>query len=323
MIEKPMDVLQHYQVRKSKKQKTAFLTDATAYAASLRYPVKTERGSFGSRNLVIGDPEKAEFLITAHYDTCAWLPLPNFITPFHVVLYMLYQFGIYLVCAIAATAVVMLISSVRWLATEPAGTLLSLLGGIASEWYYWGFVGLWLFAMFSMFGPANRRTANDNTSGVVTVLEIMATLPENLRQKVCFVLFDLEEAGLLGSSAYRKAHKAATNRQTVINLDCVGEGDEIFLIPGKQVRKDEALMDKLSALDGTWGRKSLKLHEKGFVFYPSDQASFPKGVAVAAFCRNRWVGSYLSRIHTHRDTVLDYTNVNILRAALISLLAKQ
>ncbi len=322
MIQKPMDVLEGYQVRKSKKQKTAFLTDASAYAASLRYPSKIEMGSFGTRNLVIGDPEKARYLITAHYDTCAWLPLPNFITPFNIVLYMLYQFVIYLVCAIVATAAVMLIGTVRWLAAEQTSELLSIFGGILSEWYYWGFIGLWIFAMFSMLGPANRRTANDNTSGVVTVLEIIATLPENLRDKVCFVLFDLEEAGLLGSSAYRKAHKAATNRQTVINLDCVGEGDEIFLIPGKQVRKDAALMDKLSALDGTWGRKSLKLHEKGFVFYPSDQASFPKGIAVAAFCRSRWVGSYLSRIHTHRDTVLDYTNVNILRAALISLICR-
>ena len=32
-----------------------------------------------------------------------------------------------------------------------------------------------------LLGPANPNNANDNTSGVVTVLEIMRTLPENYR----------------------------------------------------------------------------------------------------------------------------------------------
>ena len=86
-----MDVLINYQIRKSKKQKTAFISAVTAYAASQRYSTKIETGSFGCRNIVIGDAENADYLITAHYDTCAWMPLPNLVTPFNMPIYILYQ----------------------------------------------------------------------------------------------------------------------------------------------------------------------------------------------------------------------------------------
>ena len=166
-----------------------------------------------------------------------------------------------------------------------------------------------------------KHNANDNTSGVVTVLEILTSIPENLRDRVCFVLFDLEEAGLLGSAAYRKAHPASA-RQTVINLDCVGEGDGLYLIPNKTQRADEALMEKLQIFSGTYGKKTLRVHEKGLFFYPSDQMVFPRGMAVAAFRQHKLFGPYMGKIHTRKDTELDMTNVNILRAAIISLISQ-
>lgn len=307
MITKPMDVLHHYEIRKSKKQKSSFITAVTAYASSLRYTTKVEKGSFGCRNIVIGDPEKADYLITAHYDTCAWMPMPNMVTPFNLVAYCLYQ---------------LLILAVLFVVTMPAGVLIGWCLNSETIGYWIGYGLYWLLWIGLMFGPANRHTANDNTSGVVTVLEIMGSLPENMRDRVCFVLFDLEEAGLLGSASYRKTHKAATDRQIVLNMDCVGDGDEIFLIPGKTLRKNDGYMAKLQRIAGTWGKKSLAVHKEGFVFYPSDHVHFPKGVAIAAFQRNKLLGCYYGRIHTHRDMILDRTNVNILRTALISLIAQ-
>ena len=301
-----MDVLTHYEVRKSKKQKTAFLTAVTAYATSQRYSSKIEKGQFGCRNLVIGDAEHAEYLITAHYDTCAWMPIPNFVTPFNLPVYILYQIvllAVMLAGAIVPGMLARLLGASEEVALSVAGI------------FYW----IWIFAL--MFGPANRHCANDNTSGVVTLLEIMASMPDNLRGKVAFVLFDMEEAGLIGSASYRKSHKSATDRQIVLNMDCVGDGDEIVLIPNKRLRRDDCAMAKFQPLCGSFGCKSLHVHRKGFVFYPSDQANFPLGVAIAALRCNRWIGRYYGRIHTHRDTVLDRTNVNVLRAALISLIA--
>ena len=59
MITVPMDIDRLYPVRKSKKQKQAFREDVTRYATDLGYTCAVEKGSFGARNLVIGDPEKA------------------------------------------------------------------------------------------------------------------------------------------------------------------------------------------------------------------------------------------------------------------------
>ena len=60
------------------------------------------------------------------------------------------------------------------------------------------------------------------------------------------------------------------------------------------------------------------MRDKGFGFYPSDQMNFPYGVGVAALKRRKKI-LYLDRIHTSKDTVLDQTNVNILRAAITTL----
>ena len=71
----------------------------------------------------------------------------------------------------------------------------------------------WLIIMIWMlFGKANKHTANDNTSGIITIIESAIKLPEDLRDEVCFVLFDNEELGLLGSSAFSKEYKEVAER---------------------------------------------------------------------------------------------------------------
>lgn len=303
MITKPMDVLTHYEIRKSKKQKSAFISAVSAYASGLNYPVTVEKGSMGSRNIVFGDPENAQYLVTAHYDTPASIGLPNFITPCNPVAFILFQ----LLILVPFFAVAFL-----------AGLMVSLLTEDPTVIFWAAYIAYFAMLFLMMFGPANRHTANDNTSGVVTVLETMASLPDNLRDRVCFVLFDLEEAGLVGSSSYRKAHKAATQTQIVLNLDCVGDGNEIVLFPSKKLTKSDEKLNNLRKLCGQYGKKSISIREKGFAYYPSDQKQFPYGVGIAAFRRAKGVGLYCSRIHTWRDTILEQTNVNILRAAIIS-----
>ncbi len=306
MITKPMDVLECYGIRRTKKQKSTFIAAMMGYAEQCRYSMKIEDGRFGCRNIVIGDAQKAEIVVTAHYDTCAWMPMPNFVTPFNPVIYVLYQ---------------ILILMVLYAISLIPGALIGWLLSSQSAGYWIAYVLYWVLWIGLMFGAPNRHNANDNTSGVITVLEMMASLPENQRQKVCFVLFDLEEMGTLGSSVYRKTHKSATDRQLVLNLDCVGDGDTIMLIPSKALRKKDNAMSSLLSICGIVGRKRIVLHQKGPVIYPSDHMHFPNSVAIAAFRKTKFIGYYLDRIHTHRDTVLDRTNVNILRAALISLIS--
>lgn len=307
MISKPIDVLEQFPVRKSKKQKQAFRDAVQAYAQGLGYPVTVEKGSMGAKNIVMGDPNGANYLVTAHYDTPACMVVPNFLTPTNLLTFILYQ---------------LFLVAVLFLISGAAGFVVDLLTndfmlGFAA-WYVVYFGALLLM----MFGPANPHNANDNTSGVVTVLETLTSIPENQRHKVCFVLFDLEEAGLIGSASYRKAHKKATEKQIVLNLDCVGDGNELIMFPTAKLKKDKEKLIPLAKICGYFGEKSLLLKRKGFYIYPSDQGNFPYGVGIAAFRRAKFIGPYCSRIHTWRDTFLETTNVNILRAAIVSLICQ-
>lgn len=306
MLTNPMGVLRTYPVRKTKKQKQAFRDAVEAYASSAGYPCRVERGSFGCRNLILGDPESARYLVTAHYDTCARLPFPNFITPCNFLPFLGYQLLVVVLLLFTAFAV---------------GVLAGFAASSVDIGSAVGYLSIWVLLGLMFAGPANPSNANDNTSGVVTLLEIARTLPENQRHKVCFVLFDLEEAGLLGSASYRKAHRKATDSQLVLNLDCVGDGDHIRLFPTHRLKKDRKKLTSLYLACGYFGKKDVLVHEKGFSVYPSDQANFPWGVGICALRKGK-AGLYLSRIHTRRDTVLEETNVNILRAALTTFLCR-
>ncbi len=302
MLETPMDVLRQFPVRKTGKQKAAFRVALQSYAQRMGYSYREEKGHFGSRNLILGNPESASYLITAHYDTCAALPFPNLITPCNLFLFCLWQ--------VALSAAIILLAVI-------AGTAAGMLTQDHPLGFWIGYLCFWMILVMIYVGPANRNNANDNTSGVVTVLEIARTLPENQRKKVCFVLFDLEEAGLIGSSCYRKKHTQEISRQLVLNFDCVGDGDCLMMFPTGRLKKDKNRMAVLETMVGKFGKKTLSIRKRGFSVYPSDQMCFPYGVGICALRKGR-LGLYLSRIHTRRDTVLENTNVNILRAAITS-----
>ena len=55
-----------------------------------------------------------------------------------------------------------------------------------------------LFALIAlmiqlMVGFRNKHTANDNTSGIITLTRILESLPQEQRKKVCVIYFDNEE----------------------------------------------------------------------------------------------------------------------------------
>lgn len=233
------------------------------------------------------------------------MPFPNFITPCNAIAYFAYQFGVVL--------------GLLLLSVLPAALVGYLFDDFQAAYFVWYFSYLGLFALM-MLGPANPNNANDNTSGIVALLKLAESLPNEKRADVCFVLFDLEEMGLVGSKAYRKAHKAATDRQIVLNMDCVGDGDTIIAFPAKKLGADQSRMTQIRKLSYCDEQKKVAVHEKGFYVYPSDQRNFPYGVGIAAFKRSKCVGLYCDRIHTRRDTVLDENNVNILRDRLLAVI---
>lgn len=300
-------VLEHFPVRKSQSQKADFRDWLCRTLRGAGYDPRTETGKMlvTNHNVVVGDLDTAEVVLTAHYDTCAVLPIPNFITPRNPVVFILYQVLLALVmitlALIAELLVLRLIDSL-WVA------LLAMYAVII-------FLIWWMLA-----GKANKSCVNDNTSGVITLLEIALTLPEAQRSKAAFVFFDNEEKGLLGSAAFYKAHKAQMRGRLLLNFDCVSDGDHILLFPSKALRKSGTGPDRLERAFPSSGEKTVEVIRRGFSAYPSDQKHFPQGVGVAAFHRAPGVGYYLGRIHTGRDTVMDEANIELLRRGALSLL---
>lgn len=291
MTEIIKELLEHYQVRKTKKQKTAFLNWLTPFVKREGYAISVEKGSMGARNIIIGDPDRAKVVFTAHYDTCAVLPFPNFITPKNLAVYLLYQFGM-------AFLIMMPAFFIPW--------LLFLITGFYSTWMSlllaYGVLGLMIL------GPANKHTVNDNTSGVAAVLELMQALPEHLRQDAAFILFDLEEAGLFGSASFAGKHKKLMKSKPLVNFDCVSDGETMLFVFRK---KANHLLETFQQAFPEDSRAVPEFGRKGYI-YPSDQVNFSVGIGVSAMKRTKLGMLYLDRIHTPKDTVYREENIDYL-----------
>lgn len=295
-------ILEKWQVRKTRAQKDAFRALLQTHYPSLT----VEEGGLGrNRNLLLGDPNAVEVIVGAHYDTCAVLPFPNLIAPKSLLLSVLYALLIcipFLVLSQAVRALVLLLTPSPLLA------------------FYLSLTVFLLLFLLLLFGPANRHTANDNTSGVIALLELYEALPPALRERVCFVLFDNEEYGMLGSSFFKKRHGQAARQKLMLNFDCVSDGDHLLLVASRaaKARYEAALLGAFVPAEG----KTVELCDAGKAFYPSDQSCFSLSVALAAFKKTRCGLLYLDRIHTRRDTQFDETNLTMLVSGAAALLQK-
>ncbi len=296
-------LLEKFMVRKSKTEKSAFIDWVKDELKDSGYEVNVEKGSFGVRNIVIGDIEKAKVVYTAHYDTCAVMPVPNFITPTNFFIYLLYQLLLVLVIFLVSFGVAFGLALV-----------IPVLENFIYEIYLVCMFGILLLMMF---GPANKNTVNDNTSGTLTILEMIMNMPIKDREKVAFVLFDLEEGGLLGSSAFASKHKKILKEKLLINFDCVSDGDKLLFIFNKKAKGHEALLkDVYTSTDDVISQMVTK-----GAFYPSDQANVPVGVGVCSVIRGKKF-EYIDKIHTNKDTVCRDENIKYLVDKSIELVKK-
>lgn len=168
-------------------------------------------------------------------------------------------------------------------------------------------------------GPANAWTANDNTSGIVTLVELYHAMPQAMKEQVAFVFFDNEEAGLLGSAAFAKKHKKEDLKQKlVLNFDCVSDGDHFLFVLNKPAMQQYAEGFRAAFL--ATEQKTVLVESTAKAFYPSDQAKFPVNAAVAALNKDARWGLYMDKIHTEKDRVFDTDNIAFLRDGTLRLL---
>ena len=293
------EILEKYQVRKTRAQKTDFIEFATKRLGEMGYGCRIESGSFKARNIVVGDVSRAKVVFTAHYDTCPRLLIPNFITPKRLSIYLLYQ--------LLLTLGMLFIVGIASFLLGLCASLLSLDEGAAFGLCYFGSLLVLALLMYMLlFGPANKHTVNDNTSGVICLFEIMKRLPEQLRGEAAFIFFDLEEVGLVGSSSFAKKHKREMKDKLLINFDCISDGDNFLFALRKGAVGFKEIIER--AYQPTRGEGRAEVLSRG-VFYPSDQMAFPLGVGACALRSTKKGLLFMNRIHTDRDTIYREENI--------------
>lgn len=305
-----------FPVRKSDKQKQAFREWFIGWAGEQGYTAEATKptGMFRSSNVVVGDPETAEVTFTAHYDTPAVMFVPNFITPCNMLTYILYNLLIVPIMLIPGALTGALTGHILRVLTDNAA-MASEIGGLA------GFIMVYVVLGIMMFGPANKNNVNDNTSGVAAVMELMSRLSEEQRAKTAFILFDNEEKGMLGSAAYASSHKEVKKNKLIINMDCVGDGENVLFFANKKTRALACFPKLEEAMQGASGRNYI-MNKMESCVYPSDQSQFKLGIAVCACNKMPVIGYYCDKIHTKKDTVCEQANLDFLADGLSDFINK-
>ena len=136
-------------------------------------------------------------------------------------------------------------------------------------------------SFYPKYGKSERDNLNDNTSGVVALLEVAKTLTPRYRGEVCFLFLDGGTQASKGAKGLVRAHPEL-KKKSVIVLDCVGEGDELLILPGRTSRWNDSLLDTILENFSNSEKKTCFLKTDGLVYYPSDNRAFAGGTAICA-----------------------------------------
>jgi len=308
------ELLDYYQVRKSFKQKQLFIEWMSMHAGEHGYKMREQRYRMGrGRNLIIGDPEEAEIILSAHYDTAPSAILPFVTIVGNIPAYLLSQVFIYLP-----------IITILWLLQIVVTVIFGDIGRLGEMIpFLWFEVPLLVFVLLiwwsfqMMKGFANRKNANDNTSGVALLLSLLEDLPWEKRGKVCFVFFDDEEKGFGGSRVFKRYYHEVIKFKPLINFDCVAHGQHLMFITKKAFRESKFNEILVEVVEG----EALIKNAKKYV-YPSDQLIFKNSVGVVALHKMPILGYYLSRLHSQFDRKFNAYNIEILNQMMTAFIEK-
>ncbi len=303
-------LVEKFPIRKTKQQKAAFRAWFMDWAKEQGYSAGEEeaKGLFRSTNVIIGDPESAQAVFTAHYDTPPVMFMPNLITPCNKLFHLLYQLLMVPFLLLPGISLGEFVGHALRILTDNA-ELSSRISGVVL------LIGVYTTLGIMMFGPANKNNVNDNTSGVAAVMELMKRIAPENRGKTAFILFDNEEKGLVGSAAYAKKHKDVKENTLIINMDCVGDGGNVLFFANKKTRELPVFPALEAAMQGVQGRNYVMNNLEKCV-YPSDQKNFKCGVAVSACNKSKLLGYYCDKIHTAKDTVCEQSNLDFIADGL-------
>lgn len=298
-------ILASHPIRRTDAQKQAFRESVKTLCEEHQLPYTVEELE-QNQNIVIGDPTTAKVILTAHYDTPAMSLFPNMLIPKNGVLRLLYHLSYPLLMALVALAISYGIAG---------------LSGNLDVWmplYLVLYLGGFYLLTRTFVNPNN---ANDNTSGVATVLSIATEMADKLTEKgIACILFDNEEKGLKGSKAFAKQYKELQKGILVLNFDCVGDGDNILFVAKPQALENP-LFQRIKANSEKMEKKTALFFSSGQASCNSDQKNFTQGVGIVACHRRPVVGYVAGKIHTRRDTTCNPENIDFLTAVMLSSLS--
>ncbi len=279
-----MSMMNINEERMSRKNKRRFREEMLGYENS-----RVDNHLF-AKNIIIGDVEKAKVIISAHYDTPPRLPvwfvkhltfwgIIGVPTMFYLIMRLLFQLPVL----------------VKWnwiyenLDLYFTATIIFIYAILLSYVLY----------LFGLLGNPNKVNMNDNTSGVIVVLEMVDRLQGN--DDFAFVLFDNEEKGLFGSLHFRKKYGKKLKGKKIVVLDCVGVGDELILYTAG---RKTGLVDDIKEMDleVDFGIK----HKRSTIMSMSDHFAFKGLNHVLMLMQYRGGKNSLAKIHTKKDTVINY-----------------
>lgn len=291
------EVCEKFNQRMHRKSKKEFREWVIQEAKKMGYTAIEEK-SLIANNVVIGNPEKAEIIIGAHYDT------PPSLSPF-VVKHQFITIG----CAYPVALMYSLKGLMKFTSeiapASIASTAINGVGMLAQA------VNFGVFAyMLGFLGNANQKNYDDNSSGVLSVLNLMEKfkkLPDEQRDKIAFVLFDNEEKMLLGSITYANKHKKEIKNQSVINLDCVGVDETMNLLYlGKNTPEIVKQFEK-EIQENTNLTPNIKLTGP---LSMSDHISFTGAKEhICLLAKNKSIYSLVSHIHSKKDNYIKDQNI--------------
>ena len=296
-------IKEKYIIRHTKQQKADFREFMLNELSSQGHKVSIQSGKnsfIPVHNIIIGDIDNAKYLVTAHYDT------PN--TSLFPVVMFADSFWLSVFATFLSCMPIILIGYIS--------------GNLSAKYNFnpiLSILPIYAALILGMFTFTNKNNYNDNTSGVISVLEIFYSLPEEVRNKGAFILFDNEEKGLIGSGFLKL--KLKNKKIPVYNLDCVGDGDEIRLFAKKNILFHA---QEIASLAETNSQKSVKVTQRALknMLYMSDDYTFDNAICFAAF-RSSPFGKYVGRIHTNRDKILDEENIAVIRESMSEFLCKR
>ena len=301
-------LLEKYQVRKTKKQKQDFGVWLADYLSEYDYTVVEDKYSKNGSNYIVGDVESADVILTAHYDT-----QPTFFFPVTMGFSNWISFFI--------SQILMMIPIFIFAALY---SFIIFKFSLGLEFFLILAVLLLAYSIQMMCGLANKHTANDNTSGVATLISILEDISPEDREKICVVFFDEEELGLIGSKKFYKKYKESVIHKPLFNFDCVSDGEILTFVMKKKFKDSSVcgLLKKASDEAIKNSEKKIRFADALWNVYMSDQLHFPNGVGVVAAKKAHIFGYYINRIHSKWDTKFDSKNIELLKNTMLKLIKK-